>query len=87
MNFNFWDELRSWPDQSLWRNFQCDSNGAWIGRGAMSGTLRMVYDGSYTSKDEPTICSVAFITTYMSTGQKTMGTIVEKSDFTDNYRP
>ena len=26
MNFDFWDVLRSWPNQSLWRNFQSDGD-------------------------------------------------------------
>ena len=85
-NFDFWDVLHSWPNQSLWRNFQCDGDGTWIRRGAMRGTLRMVHDGSYMSKVNPTICSDAFIITCMSTSQKAMGAIVERSDFADNSR-
>ena len=61
MNFDFWDVLHSWPNKSLWRNFQSHSNGTWIRRGAMRGTLRMVNDGSYLSKADPNICSAAFI--------------------------
>ena len=52
----------------------------------MRGTLRMVYDGSYMSKVDPKICSAAFIIRCVSTSQKVMGTIVEKSDFADKYR-
>ena len=39
----------------------------------------MVHDGSYTSKVDPTICSVAFITTYISTGHRTTGAIIKKN--------
>ena len=52
----------------------------------MRGTLRMVHDGSYMSKVDPTICLASFIITCISTGQKATGTLVEKSDFTDNYQ-
>ena len=41
-------------------------------------TLRMVHDGSYMSKVDPAICAAAFIITCILTGQKAMGTIVEK---------
>ena len=52
----------------------------------MKGTLRMVHDGSYMCKVDPSICLAAFIITCISTGQKATGTLVEKSDFADNYR-
>ena len=54
--------------------------------GAIWGTLRMVHDGSYMSKVNLTIGSAAFTITCVSTRNKTMGTIVEMSDFADNYR-
>ena len=85
-NFDFWDVLHSWPNQSLWRNFQCDGDGTWIRRGAMRGTLRMVHHGSYMSKIDLTICYATFIITCVPIGQKAMGTILEQSDFADNYR-
>ena len=52
----------------------------------MRGTLKMVHNRSYMSKVDPIICSTAFIIMSVSTGQKSMGTIVEKSDFADNCR-
>ena len=52
----------------------------------MKGTLRMMHDGSYMSKVDPSICSAAFVITCISTGQKAMGTVVERNDFADNYR-
>ena len=55
-------------------------------RGAMKGTLRMVHDGSYMCKVDPSICSAAFIIMCISTGHKATGTHVERSDFTDNFR-
>ena len=86
MNFDFWDVLQSRPNQSLWRNFQCDGDVTWMHRGATKGTLRMVHDGSYMSKVDPSICLAAFIITCISTGQKATGTLVERSNFADDYR-
>ena len=86
MHFDFWDVLHSWPNQSLWRNFKCGGDVTWMRRGAMKVTLRMVHDGSYMCKVDPSICSAAFIIMCISTGHKATGTLVERSDFADNYQ-
>ena len=37
VNLNFWDVLLSWPNQSLWKNFQRDYDGALIQMGSDEG--------------------------------------------------
>ncbi len=47
ISLKFWDALRSFDNQSLWRYFRCDGDGEWIHRGLMLGTLAIVHNGSY----------------------------------------
>ncbi len=61
ISLKFWDALRSFDNQSLWRYFRCDGNGECIHRGLMLGTLAIVHDGSYIPKVDQSVCSAAFM--------------------------
>ena len=76
----------SWPNQSLWRYFRYDGDGEWIRRGLIFGTIELVHDGSYMQKVDPKICSAAFVIRCTKTNKQASGTLVERSDFADNYR-
>ena len=82
----FWKVLHELPNQTLWRHFHCDDDGAWIRRGATMGSLLLVHDGSYMQKVDPDVCSAAFKLVCTRSGKMASGSIVERSDQADNYR-
>ena len=77
LRMSFWETLRSWPNQSLWRYFKSDGDGEWIRHAIMFGTLSFVHDGSYMRKVVQKLCSAAFVLSC---------SLVERSDKADNYR-
>ena len=83
---DFWAALRSFDNQSLWKNFQCDGDATWIHRGLILGTLVIVHDGSYMPLVSKTVCLAAFMTFDTHTDNWTKGVAVERSDNADNYR-
>ena len=83
---DFWEVLRSFENQSLWRYFHCDGDGRWIHRGLLMGSLVIVHDGSYMPEVEKGICSAGYMVYCKVTKQRAKGTVVEASSGADNYR-
>ena len=58
---DFWEVLRSFENQTLWRYFHCEGDGRWIHEGLLMGTLVIVHDGSYMPHVAKDVCSAAFM--------------------------
>lgn len=82
----FWDVLKSFSNQSLWRHFHCEGDGFWITQALIAGTLMCVHDGSFMVCMDKTVCSAGFIIRCTKSGKTAMGSVVEKSDVASNYR-
>ena len=65
----FWDVLRSFENQSLWRHLSCDGDGEWIHRGMLMGSLCIVHDGSYMVDLDTEVCSAGVMIICTSSGQ------------------
>jgi hypothetical protein len=53
--------LRSYPNQSLWRDVDLDGDGEWIIDGLARGSLAIVHDGSFMEHLDETSCSAGGI--------------------------
>lgn len=53
--------LKSYLNQSLWRNLDLDGDGDWIVAGLARGSLNIVHDGSFMEELDPSICSAGGI--------------------------
>ena len=82
----FWATLRSFPNQSLWKNFVCDGDGEWIRRGLRLGSLVVVHDGSYMKQVAKDVCSAAFLIYCTHSCQRAKGSVAERASTADNYR-
>lgn len=58
---DFWLVIRGFENQSLFANFHCDSNGAWIRCGLDSGSLVIGHDCSYMPTVTTLVCSAAYM--------------------------
>ena len=85
-SIDFWEVLRSFDNQSLWRSFHCHGDGKWIHQGLLAGTLVIVHEGSYMVEVANDVCSAAFMIYCQRTKQKAKGVVAEKSRDADNYR-
>ena len=85
-SYDFWSVLRSFDNQSLWDNFDCDGDGSWLTNGMANGTLVAVHDGSYMREVEPNACSAAYMIRCNATGLRAKGSVAEWSESADNYR-
>ena len=77
---NFWAIIRSWDNQSLWSNFDCDGDGTWIYRAILGGSLIIAHDGSYQPKLAQDMCSYAAVFHCTETNQYAKISWVEKTD-------
>ena len=82
----FLQTLRTFPNQSMWKDLKMDEDGEWIGEALTAGTLVLVHDGSYNENLDPTKCSAAYIITCKKTKKRLQGTVVDKSESASNYR-
>ena len=53
--------LRSYPNQSLWRDINLDGDGKWIIDGLARGSLAIVHDGSFMEHLDEMLCSAGRI--------------------------
>ena len=83
---DFWTVLRSFENQSLWKNFVCDGDGSWIHQGMRQGTLTIVHDGSYMKELDKNVCSAGFMIFCSRTKCQAKGAVAEWSENADNYR-
>ena len=83
---NFWDILKSYPNQSMWKYFYCDGDGSWIYQGMLMGTLLIGHDGSYMSEVATDVCSAGFYIFCSASGNVCKGAAAERSANADNYR-
>ena len=81
----FYDVLKSYENQTLWRYFRCDGDGEWIREGVINGTLVIVHDGSYMPEVERNACEAAFMIYCTATESRAKGAAVEYSMDADNY--
>ena len=82
----FWNVLRSFENQSLWRHLSCDGDGEWIHRGMLMGSLCIVHDGSYMVDLDSEVCSAGLVMFCKISRQTLKCAVAERSAEAGNYR-
>jgi hypothetical protein len=80
--------IRSFPNQSLWRNIDLDGDGEWIVDGLARGSLAIVHDGSFMEHLDQACCSAGGIIFCRTTRRMATYSAAERtdSDTASNYR-
>ena len=81
----FVQTLKSFENQSLWKNLIYDGDGEWIYRGLLQGSLCIVCDGSYQEHISTEISSAGVQIYCTNTKQWAKCSVVEYSEAASNY--